>query len=352
MSEIGILTASRTDNNGTDLQCMAMLMLINKLTKSVELIDYRCNRLEKTRTIFKFNTVSSLFSIPFRLYDHLQREKFRKKYFNYSIVSYTQNNLFTNSYNTIVVGSDQVWNSSITGNDTGFYLPYANKYQLKYSYAVSFGNQNIKLLDKKVMDYLGDFNCVSVREITNVSRLKEKGIDARYDLDPLLMITSHEWNMYTRKINYKQKYILVYITEYNEKTFDLAKCIADKKHLNVICIGGTNRFIHGIRNIRFCSIKTWLTYLKNAEIVITNSYHCLSFAINYHRKFVLTNRFSDPNDTRFSDLLSLIGITDYKTCDIYECDWNSVDKILEEKRNNSYKYLYQIVRGSTNVEKN
>ena len=49
---IGILTASRSDNNGTDLQALAMLSIFRKTGNAVELINYKCEKLENSRKIF------------------------------------------------------------------------------------------------------------------------------------------------------------------------------------------------------------------------------------------------------------------------------------------------------------
>ena len=54
---IGILTASRTDNNGTDLQALAMLNLFRRMgADNVELVDYECEKLESSKNLF-FNEI-------------------------------------------------------------------------------------------------------------------------------------------------------------------------------------------------------------------------------------------------------------------------------------------------------
>ena len=45
-------------------------------------------------------------------------------------------------YDAVVVGSDQIWNLDITGNDFNFFLPFDGI--KKYSYAASIGKKDIK----------------------------------------------------------------------------------------------------------------------------------------------------------------------------------------------------------------
>ena len=68
--KIGILTASRTDNNGTDLQAYAMQTLFQRDGNDVELINYQCEKLENSRKVFYPHTLRGLLSIPYNLYKH------------------------------------------------------------------------------------------------------------------------------------------------------------------------------------------------------------------------------------------------------------------------------------------
>lgn len=53
--KIGILTASRTDNHGTDLQALAMQNLFRRMgAEDVEIIDYICKKID-TSTRIKIN---------------------------------------------------------------------------------------------------------------------------------------------------------------------------------------------------------------------------------------------------------------------------------------------------------
>ena len=123
--KVGILTASRTNNNGTDLQAYAMQELLGEVCDDVELINYKCEKLENSRKIFFAKSLRGLFLIPQRYPRHKNHEAFRKQFFHYSNTVYDKTSIQSVDYDMIIVGSDQIWNLSITGNDLSFFLPFS-----------------------------------------------------------------------------------------------------------------------------------------------------------------------------------------------------------------------------------
>ena len=250
--KIGILTASRTDNNGTDLQAFAMQILFQKHGNDVELINYKCTKLENSRKAFYPHNLIGLLSIPYNLYRHYVHERFRKQYFRISRVEYDKNNISTNEYDVIVVGSDQIWNLNITGNDLSFFLPYKNSRQKKYSYAASLGKTDIRQWNELygIANKLEDFDLVSVREESGVHALAEIGIKAQYDLDPILMMTRSEWNHFACPGRRLKNYILVYVVDQTRKAVSFAYKLAEKVGLIVICVDNPIKPIRGARCFR------------------------------------------------------------------------------------------------------
>lgn len=99
----------------------------------------------------------------------------------------------------------------------------------------------------------------------------------------------------------------------------------------VIFYGNLLRHISWVRVKRFSGIEEWLDLVKNAELVITNSYHGLSFAINFHKKFSvywLTN--SPQSNTRIKSLLSQIDVQDYEEGMICNPKWEKVEQNLDK----------------------
>ena len=234
--KIGILTASRTDNNGTDLQALAMQNLFYRMgAKDVEIIDYICNKIDTSRCI-KINA-HNLFYLPVILYNRYAHRKFRKLNFKKSEKTYNADNLHTVPYNTIVVGSDQIWNLDLTGNDLSFYLPFTNKNVKKYAYAASLGTAKTEKWEKKhhIKDLLCDFTEISVRETTGVNALSRIGIKSQHDLDPILMGRKEDWLQFITPA-IRKRYILLYLVGYNPMAIEHAQILAKRKGLDVIML--------------------------------------------------------------------------------------------------------------------
>lgn len=344
--KIGILTASRTDNNGTDLQALAMQTLFQKYGNDVELINYKCAKLENSRKVFYPHNLAGLLSIPYHFYRHYSHEQFRKRYFKISEIKYDKYSIATNRYDVIVVGSDQIWNLSITGNDLSFFLPYQNCKQKKCSYAASLGRTGIKQwnemfeLEKK----LRDFDIVSVREESGICAFEEIGIKAQSDLDPVLMMTQLEWNHYASAKKRLDKYVLVYVVDQTRKAVAFACELAKKRGLIVIYVGNPIKPIPGAKVKRFVSMEEWLGLVRDADTIVTNSYHCLAFTFLYNKPFVwfeISNN-SESNTRLLNLMIKMIG----NQCEQWvrtSLDWENVNRRLQEMRYQSMKTVERIV---------
>lgn len=347
--KIGILTASRTNNNGTDLQALAMQLIFRRSGHDVELINYQCAKLENSRKKFYPKTFKGFLEIPWKIYNHRAHELFRKEYFSYSKNLYDMATIENNDYDMIVVGSDQIWNLHITGNDISFFLPYIKDKQKKFSYAASLGKTNIQNWENKysLSRYLSDFSGVSVREKSGVSALESIGIKARYDLDPLLMIDKEVWNQYKYNQKHNRGYVFVYVVDQTAEAVRFAKKYAKQHNLGVVFYGNPIKPICGVKVARFSNIPKWIDYISNAELIITNSYHCLSFVVTYHKSFVLFwLEYSLQSNTRLKNLLNIIGIENYTEATICNPDWTKVDEFLVERRKDSRNYIKSIVGGN------
>ena len=344
--KIGILTASRTDNNGTDLQALAMQTLFQRFGNDVELINYKCTKLENSRKVFYPHNLSGLLSIPYKIYRHHVHERFRKRFFKMSETEYDKNNLSTNEYDVVVVGSDQIWNLSITGNDLSFFLPYENRKQKKYSYAASLGRTDVIPWDEKyeIEKKLRDFDVVSVREDSGVHALAKIGISAQADLDPILMMTQSEWSLFTIPSKKHEKYILVYVVDQTREAVTFANNLAKKMGLIVICVDNPIKPLHGARVKRFVGVEEWIGLVRDADIIVTNSYHCLSFTFLFNRTFVWFElKDNKESNTRLLNLM--INMTG-SPCEQWipiSLNWEDVNRRLNNLRNRSMKTIERMV---------
>lgn len=344
--KIGILTAARTNNNGTDLQALAMQYSFSQFCDSVEIINYKCDRLENSHKIIPSLSIKNIVMIPIRIYNNISHHLFRKS-LNFSKQTYDKNSIDSINYDKVVVGSDQIWNLNITGNDLNFFLPFEFGGK-KYSYAASLGKTNIcKWQDKyNLKSYLKSFEKISVREYSGVTALDEIGVSSQWNLDPLLLVNSEIWKTKCKITQPKKPYVFVYDVESNAKALHYAQKYAKENNLELVVYSCRIKPIKGARVIRFLSINKFLSLINNAKMVITNSYHGLSMAINFNknfRAFKLSN--SIQSNSRMLNLLENLDLNDFLITNEEKNEspnWGNVNAKLSKLRETSFDYIKEI----------
>ena len=100
------------------------------------------------------------------------------------------------------------------------------------------------------------------------------------------------------------------------------------------------------------SVEKWLSYMYHAELVITNSYHTLSFAILFKKLFVLfkLNEGNTQSNARMCDLLNTLGLKEQIYSGVEytlpsNIDWPSVESCLSFLRVKSEQYIQKIILG-------
>lgn len=342
--KIGILTASRTDNIGTDLQAYAMQKICSNVFSEAELINYVCQKLENSRKAFYPHTLKGFLSIPYKLVNHFHHEAFRKKYFNYSDKEYCKDDLKEMDYDLVVVGSDQIWNLDITGKDLGFFLPDKKTNYKKCSYAASLGRTDIRDWEAKyqLSSYLQQFDYLSVRERSGVIALKQIGIAAQDVLDPLLLLPTKYWEDIAEQPRTSRKYIVIYVVDRTQEAIDFARKYAKKNRLDIYYVGNPLKPITGLKIKRFISIQEWIGYIKNAELIVTNSYHGMAICISFHKDVACFKLSNKESNSRLENAFRYFGVDSIEDGRIYSPDWNSVEHRLSQARTEGIKYLTRI----------
>ena len=349
--KIGILTASRTDNNGTDLQALAMLNMFRRLgVTNIEIIDYVCEKIDTKKTI-KINA-HNLFNLPVILYNKYSHRIFRNKYFCKSTYTYDKSNIHTVPYDTIVVGSDQIWNLDITGGDVSFYLPFTKKGIQKFSYAASLGIALIEKWDKiyEIKKLLNDFDGISVRETTSVAALESIGVKCHNDLDPILMGKKEDWLRFITPAK-RKNYILLYLVSYNPMAIEYAQIVAKQREAKIIMLNPGIKRWKGVERHYFVSVENWLNLMANADVIVTNSYHGLSFAILFQREFRLCLLpTSSLNNSRMLDLVENLRLNNYiirdKNDTFEPINWARTNNHLKKMIERSEQYIKSIIKDS------
>lgn len=352
--KIGILTFHSANNYGAALQAYALQTAISQTVtgSEVEIIDYRCKGVEKQRSLKKLikssGFVSAVLHYPFTKNRIRRIDRFCHENMKLSNYIGTVEELKTaaEKYDRIVSGSDQVWNRNWTGNEDTYLQNFHEHNEKKVSYAVSFGISELPQEWKADYEnYLKQFSWLSVREESGKKLLQnEFGLNARVNIDPTLLLTSEQWNKVAVKTNVKKPYVLVYMVPYQKSVAAYARELAEKNGLEVVTVCKSMKKNSGIYK-GTAAVEEIIGLFRNAEYVVTNSFHGTAFSVIYHKKFSI--EFKNPRgyNLRSKNLLLECGILkddlpqNSGIIDLFDTDWKDAEEKIEAQRNVSREYF-------------
>ena len=229
---------------------------------------------------------------------------FKRKFFSkLTNKAYSINDITLPDADITIVGSDQVWNRDITGMfGKTFFLDYVQG-QRKIALASSFGKEHWSEDERytfQVRELLSQFNAISVREATGVKIINDvMGLNAINLVDPTLGYGEFD-DLVLNKTPINQIFPFLLLNDINAK--EKAKYIAEELQLPL--------FKHSKLSSKiFSGPRTWLTYIKNSEYIITDSFHGLALSIIFNKQFFVF--CADKNKfTRLRSLLQLLGLED------------------------------------------
>ena len=246
-----------------------------------------------------------------------------------------------------VCGSDVIWNPTFTFHMGAFYLDFARKY--KFSYAASFGRAEIPDSEiEEIRENLLALDGISCREETGCAVIRERiGAQARPVLDPVLLLDRGAWDQVAEKGGGSGKTIFVYVTHLNET---IKRFVADLKRrtgLKVIYSAAGPKQCLQLGVLQVQKPERWLRQLRDAEYVVTNSFHATAFAVLYHKKFftVVQGDKGKGIYVRMDDFLKKIGLEDRicnrmpETPPLGEIDYGEADRAIERLRADSLAFL-------------
>ena len=312
--KIGILTFHRAHNYGAVLQCYALQEVLKSMGHDVQVIDYRQPFIEDVYRTFNIRRFCRLAlkhqKQALRYLAHISNRITAKHHFESFANQYLSLSKEADAfhipcdYDVYVIGSDQVWNSSLTG---GFDRIYWGEFQHKSSsniigYAISTSISDlIKLKRSLVKKHISNFDSLSVREESLSSYLEKEGICKKSTicLDPTLVADKNIWNSIVSNRTENKRYVLIYQAREYEKIPDLlrlkAKCLAEKEDLEIVDLSSKKY-----------SPKEFVEFFRYASCVITTSFHGIVFSVIFNRPLYAI-ALGDGHDDRYTNLLKSLG---------------------------------------------
>ena len=360
----GIITFNRALNYGAILQAYALKVVCEDLGYETHVVNYLDGvGTEKPAPIkdffasgskktAMFKCIRSMMSYPgdqkrWRAFSH-----FRQTYLDESIPCCSAEEIAALGYDVYISGSDQIWNYNITGGrfDPVYFGDIAGAKNCVV-YAASAQDTPFPL-DKEIafQDRLVECNRpIGIREekLANyVTRLT--GVKHPVVLDPTLLAGRDFIDRLPETGKPNHPYILIYQIDSNPATDVSVKKLEEvfgcrTYTMTVPRLGS----IHGRKGK--AGPEEFLTLLKNAEFLVTNSFHGIALSLLLEKDFYVYSNGGVM--TRIDGLLSAVGLNDRKIKMVADIDpekkisYAAVREQLAVLRADSRKFLQDALNG-------
>lgn len=269
-----------------------------------------------------------------------------------------------NNYSAILVGSDQLWRTDSV--EHGYYtLEWVPDNIRKIAYSTSIGVKEVPWFQvEKNRRFMNRFDYIALREQSACDLVyKLTGRKVQVVLDPTLLFTGEQWmNIQQIEPLTTDNYIFCYLLGNNPDQRALIKQVQKKTGLKIVALQHLDEYIpsdEGFADEAPYNVgpREFLNYIRNADYIFTDSFHCSVFSILYKKQFFTFSRFSErakqSTNTRIDNLLNLTGLSQRRINSQSElnsildmpCNYKGVDERLDALRQSSMEYLYTALKG-------
>lgn len=362
---IGIMSMQRVINYGSYLQAYGLKSVLESMGHQVQFVDYKVEHSlvqEPTssgaRRRNKLVNAVKMISPRYRRWrrDQIRANQTCMAFHQTFIQSFLPELGVTSKRNecpeldVLVIGSDEVFNCTQDNDMVGYSreLFGANHRADKLiSYAASFGSTTLEKIKKygiqdEIAGYLSAFQGLSLRDQNSLDIVKTLcGIQGSYNIDPVLLYDFPE--VESIPVDLKD-YIIVYA--YAGRIQDEEAAVIQKfaraRNKKLISLGYWQTFCD---DYILASPLEVLAYIRNADYVITDTFHGSVFSIKYQKKFGTIVR--DSNRQKLTDLLEQFGLEDRQLFSMDQIDHIleqpldsiKVQQILQKKQKKAMTYL-------------
>lgn len=201
------------------------------------------------------------------------------------------------------------------------------------------------------------FDAISVREMSGMKLCQEHlGVEAVHVVDPTLLLDAEEYTRLIGKdIPASHGNMMCYVLDRNAEKDTMIDDIARKKQLRPFHSNARTEDHNATLEERIQPpVEQWLQGFRDAEFIVTDSFHACIFSMLYKKPFIAIGNKS-RGMTRFESLLRMFGLEermvlsydDYKQREevlLRPIDYGSVFRILEEKRSEAIDFLQEALR--------
>ncbi len=262
------------------------------------------------------------------------------------------------NYSAFLVGSDQLWRTDSV--EHGYYtLEWVPDHIRKIAYSTSIGVKEVPWFQvEKNKRFMNRFDHIALREQSACDLVyKLTGRKVPVVLDPTLLFTGDQWlEIQQQEPLTNGKYIFCYLLGDNPSQREFIKRVKEKTGYKIVALQQLDDYIPSDEGFAdeapYVGPREFLNYIRNAEYVFTDSFHCSVFSILYKKNFFTFSRFAEgakqSTNTRIDNLLHITGLEDRrmtkdKTIEEvvnFKRIFDGVDEKLNALRKSSMDYLY------------
>lgn len=344
---IGIITQPLGYNYGGILQNYALQQVLLRLGHSPKTIDYFPAK--KWGERIKHIVWSYLhLRKPNKWYLPLKRHDTAKQFIRQNIARthivrrYRANTVKRYRFDAIIAGSDQIWRPKYNAFLFDMYFDFAKSLSVKkIVYGASFGTEAWEYdsqREEKCRALIHTADAVSVREKSGIALCRTHfGIDPRWVLDPTLLLEAGDYeNICSRVPHFQDGYIAAYLLDMDEQIVKRIESIGSSLNLPMrMCSAG---------EVMELSIEKWLALFRDAEYIITDSFHGTVFSIIFKKPFIAIGNKA-RGMSRFQSLLEQFGLEERLSPELSAdillrpIEWTEVDAKKQLLKGESIHFL-------------
>jgi hypothetical protein len=204
-------------------------------------------------------------------------------------------------FDYFVTGSDQVW--SPAGLNKFFLLDFVSDDKERIAYAASLGRTELTLTEKKrFQKSLTKYRAVSLREQSGVELIQplvDPSMQVVHTLDPTLLLNKKMWNDalgLPEQRFLSEEYVFIYAVDGRNRSVQQAVRSCNKAGLNIVLVQYAPSVATEISTRYYgISVPEWVHAIRDAEAVITDSFHGTAFALNFSRPLWVIRKTSERN---------------------------------------------------------
>ncbi len=380
MKSVGLVTYYG-ENYGGMLQAYALQRYVKYLGYECKIIsnDFMYKSTNSTRLTAKINNLRQFIKSPFSYMDKRKSmhaysneralasacfRDFLNKYIDIDNTGYDTYQQYLDNppqYDVYLSGSDQIWNPNLYHKNGYYFLEFAPENATRIAYASSVGVSSVTKEQASFMKpHLKKIDVISTRE-TDGSRIVQgiTGKDVRTVIDPTLLLNGEQWSEIAAEPVVDKPYIFCYLFGERDYISNIKKQVKEITGLDLVCIPYIARELSGDDMKVFeAGPAEFISLIKNAEFVLTDSFHATAFSINLKTPFLSLCRFAKNDvrsmNSRLNTILSLVDLEDRLIDEndkitkemLFDIDFEKAHKLLDERRKEDAEFLKNAIEYS------